>query len=126
MKAVELIFRDDSYMIGTDLKILHSSTSTTTIPTNAPTTAPPSSEPTPQPSNVPLVWYGEEDVATLENIGGGVFEIENSDIGNSENLFETLFDDDFSTFFVSHSDNNNNSEKHLLVTFNVSTLRQLE
>ena len=100
-------------MIGTDLKIFYSSTSTTTGPTTAPTTAPPTSEPTAQPSNVPLVWYGEEDVATLENVGGGEFGAQNTGI-------ENLFDDDFSTLFASHWDNNDNPEKHLLVTFNVS------
>ena len=113
VKSVELVFKEDTYMIGTDLKIFYSSTSTTTGPTTAPTTAPPTSEPTAQPSNVPLVWYGEEDVATLENIGGGEFGAQNTGI-------ENLFDDDFSTFFVSHWDNNDNPEKHLLVTFNVS------
>ena len=113
VKSVELVFKEDTYMIGTDLKIFYSSTSTTTGPTTAPTTAPPTSEPTAQPSNVPLVWYGEEDVATLENVGGGEFGAQNTGI-------ENLFDDDFSTFFVSHWDNNDNPEKHLLVTFNVS------
>lgn len=113
VKSVELVFKENTYMIGTDLKIFYSSTSTTTSPTTTPTTAPPTSEPTTQPSNVPLVWYGEEDVATLQNVGGGLFGAQNTGI-------ENLFDDDFSTLFVSHWDNNDNPEKHLLVTFNVS------
>ena len=101
-------------MIGTDLKIFHSSTSTTTTPTISPTTAPPPTpEPTTQPSNVPLVWYGEEDIATLENIGGGDFGAQNTGI-------ENLFDNDFESIFASDNENNENLEKHLLVTFNVS------
>ena len=64
-----------------------------------------------------MVWYGEKDVATLENIGGGVFA---GDDSMFEEASKWMFDDDFSTFFVSHWDNNDNLDKHLLVTFNVS------
>ena len=114
VKSVELVFKENTYMIGTDLKIFHSSTSTTTIPTISPTTAPPPTpEPTTQPSNVPLVWYGEEDIATLKNIGGGDFGAQNTGI-------ENLFDNDFETIFASDNENNENLEKHLLITFNVS------
>ena len=113
VKSVELVFKEDAYMIGTDLKIFHSSTSTNTAPITAPTEAPTVSDQTPQPSNVPLVWYGEEDVATLENIGGGDFGAQNTGI-------ENLFDNDFESIFASDSENNANLEKHLLITFNVS------
>ena len=122
VKSVELVFKEDAYMIGTDLKIFHSSTSTLIGPSSAPTTAPPISEQTPQPSNVPLVWYGEEDVATIENVGGGQFGADNVGGDFSGTGIENLFDDDFSTFFVSHWDNNDNPEKHILVTFNVSLI----
>ena len=103
-------------MIGTDLKIFHSSTSTKTAPTTAPTETPPTSDPTPQPSNVPLVWYGEEDVATLENIPGGVYK---------DQGIENLFDNDYESVFVSHWENNENLGKHLLITFIVSLVLRL-
>ena len=61
------------------------------------------------------VWHGEEDIATLDNIGGGEFGAQNTGI-------ENLFDDDFDSIFASDPDMNDNSDKHLLVTFNVSLL----
>ena len=59
------------------------------------------------------VWYGEEDIATITNIGGGAFGYGiPSDIN-------WLFDDDYDTVYASNPSNNKNADKHLLVTFNV-------
>ena len=61
------------------------------------------------------VWHGEENIAILENIGGGSMGTQNTGI-------ENLFDEDFDSFFASDSNTTNDPDKHLLITFHVSDL----
>lgn len=58
------------------------------------------------------IWYGEEDIANITNVGGGYYD------GSSD--INWLFDNDYNTVFAGSPSNYNDTDKHLLVTFNVS------
>ena len=67
------------------------------------------------------VWYGEEDVATITNIGGGYYG-DSSFSSTVPSNIDWLFDNDFDTVFAGNPSNHEDKDKHLLVTFNVSFL----
>ena len=67
------------------------------------------------------VWYGEEDVATITNIGGGYYG-DSSYSGTVPSNIDWLFDNDYDTVFAGNPSNHEDKDKHLLVTFNVSFL----
>ena len=107
-------------MIGTDLKIFYSPTSTTTGPTTTSTEATTELVTTTHPEKTTQltnldVWHGEEDIATFDVTTACL----RPNCGNCQ--VSNLFDDSIYSFYFSDYDDEcrKDPNKHLKTTFEV-------